>query len=81
MKGGDDFDGNALSGADAGRGSIPLVPVRGIEDIARRGVCHIRFLSRVLQPRAGHREHHGKPVPAALANRHRNRPEKAEVSQ
>ena len=32
---------------------------------------HIRFLSRLVQPRAGHREHHTKPVPTALAKRRR----------
>ena len=51
-----------------GRGSIPLVPVCGTEDIARRGVRNFRILPRLIQPRAGHREHHGKPVPAALAS-------------
>ena len=73
MKGGDDIDGDVLGGAAAGHWSISLVPVCGTEDIARRGVRHIRFLSRVLQSRAGHREHHGQPVPAALAKQHRNK--------
>ena len=60
------LDGNGLGSADAGRGSIYPVPLRGIADMARRGVHHIRFLPRVIQPRARHREHHDQPVPAAL---------------
>ena len=63
------LDGNDLGSADAGNGSVYLVPVCGTADIARRGVRHIRFLSRVIQPRAGHREHHDQPVPAALSRR------------
>jgi hypothetical protein len=38
VKGGDDFDRDALGSADTRHWSIPLVPVCGIEDIARRGV-------------------------------------------
>ena len=67
VKGGDGFDGNDLGGAADGRRRICLVPVCGTTGMARRGVHHIRFLSRVIQPRAGYREHHDEPVPAALA--------------
>jgi hypothetical protein len=63
------FDDNDLGGADAGRGSIRLVPVRRHADMARRGVRHVRFLPRVIQSRAGYREGHGQPVPAALSKR------------
>src|SRR5712691_3126570 len=65
-KGGDGFDGDVLGGAAYGCGRVSLVPVCGIADIARRGVHHIRFLSRVIQPRAGYRDHHAEPVPPAL---------------
>ena len=43
------------------------MPLRGPEDIARRGLHDFRVLSRLIQPRAGYREDHHKPVPAALA--------------
>ena len=60
------FDGNAVGSAADGRGSSHLVPVRGLADMARRGVRHVRFLPGVIQPRAGYRERHDQPVPAAL---------------
>jgi hypothetical protein len=62
------LDGNHLGSADAGYGCGHSVPVCGTADMARRGVRHIRFLPRVIQPRAGYREHHDQPVPAALNN-------------
>jgi hypothetical protein len=61
------LDGNDLGGADAGHGSGHSLPVRGTADMARRGVRHIWFLPRVIQPRAGYRKHHDQPVPTALA--------------
>jgi hypothetical protein len=75
-KGGDSFDGNALGSAADGRGRICLVPVRGIADIARRGVHRIRFLPRVIQPRAGHRDHLDQPVPSALIGQPKKRSKK-----
>jgi hypothetical protein len=47
------------------------VPVRGHADMARRGVHHIRFLPRIIQPRAGYHERHDQPVPAALSDTER----------
>jgi len=61
-----DLDGNDLGSADAGHGRGHSVPVCGTADMARRGVRHIRFLPRVIQPCAGYRERHDQPVPAAL---------------
>ena len=63
------FDGKYLGGAADGHCGVRLVPVRGHADMARRGVHHVRFLPRVIQPRAGYRERHDQPVPAALATR------------
>ena len=59
-----------------GAGVFILCRYAGLKICARRGVRHIRVLPRVVQPRAGHREHHGQPVPAALAKHHRNDAEK-----
>ena len=50
-----------------GAGVFLLCRYAGTADMARRGVRHIRFLPRVIQPRAGYRERHDQPVPAALA--------------
>ena len=58
-----------------------LVPVRGTADIARRGVRHIRVLPRIIQPSAGYREHHDKPVPAALAEQCRKSERNAGISE
>ena len=66
------LDGNDFGSADAGRGCGHSVPVCGTADMARRGVRHIRFLPRVIQPRAGYRERHDQPVPAALATRRKD---------
>ena len=63
------FDHNALGSAGTGRGGIHLVPLCGSESTTRRGVRDFRILSRLVQPRPGHREHHAKPVPPALAQR------------
>ena len=65
------FDGKYLGGALDGHSGVRLVPVRGHADMARRGVHHVRFLPRVIQPRAGYRERHDQPVPAALSDTER----------
>ena len=75
------LDGNHFGSADAGHGCSHSVPVCGTADMARRGVRHIRFLPRVIQPRAGYLERHDQPVPAALATTRKDNGEMQGISE